>query len=173
MAGFFVGGDMVELTPDCQNCTALCCVALAFDKGEMFAFDKPAGVACKHLEGRLCGIHAELESAGLRGCTQYQCDGAGQRVVQEVFAGKSWRDTPGLLPPMLKAFAQMRQVHGLLALLKTASGLALGARQRAELVALEARLSPKAWTPESLDAFERSDLPKDVQGFLQSLKSLL
>ncbi len=163
---------MVELTPDCQNCAALCCVALAFDKGEMFAFDKPAGQACPHLAGHGCGIHAKLTSAGLRGCVQYQCDGAGQRVVQEVFAGQSWQDNPALLAPMLAAFAQMRQVHGLLALLKTASALPLPEGKRRELAALEARLSPADWTPESLAAFERSALPKDVQGFLRSLKPL-
>ena len=170
--GLFYGRTMVDLTPDCTRCAALCCVALAFDRGNMFAFDKPAGMACKHLAGHGCGIHADLESTGLRGCVQYQCDGAGQRVVQEVFAGQSWQDDPALLRSMLEAFAQMRQVHGLLALLDTAKGLPLPAAQRVELAALEARLSPKAWTPECLAAFECSDLRKVVRGFLQSLKSL-
>lgn len=164
---------MVDFTPDCQNCAALCCVALAFDKGEMFAFDKPAGVACKHLGGHLCGIHSELDSAGLRGCVQYQCDGAGQRVVQEVFAGQSWQENPTLLPPMLAAFSQMRQVHGLLALLNTAKALPLKAPQRADLVALEAQLSPKEWTPQTLATFERSELPKLVRTYLRSLKAFL
>jgi len=164
---------MVDFTSDCQNCAALCCVGLAFDKGKMFAFDKPAGVACKHLAGPLCGIHSELESAGLRGCVQYHCDGAGQRVVQEVFSGASWQDDPALLPTMLTAFAQMRQVHALLALLETARALPLQQEQRAERAALKAQLSPKAWTPETLAAFERSDIPKAVQRFLQSLKPLL
>ncbi len=164
---------MVELVPDCQNCAALCCVALAFDKGDMFAFDKPAGVPCQHLQGHRCGIHTKLESAGLRGCVHYQCDGAGQRVVQEVFAGQSWQDDPALLPPMLAAFAQMRQVHGLLALLQTATALPLPKAQRAELDRLEARLSSEGWTPETLADFERSDLPKTVHAFLRSLKAFL
>ena len=164
---------MVELSSDCQNCAALCCVALAFDKGEMFAFDKPAGVACQHLQGHHCGIHDGLARAGLRGCVQYQCDGAGQRVVQDLFAGQSWQDTPALLAPMLKAFAQMRQVHGLLALLETAKALPLPAAKREELAGLVLRLTPKAWTPESLSAFERSDVPKATHVFLRSLKPLL
>ncbi len=164
---------MVELTPDCRNCAALCCVALAFDKGEMFAFDKSAGVPCRHLAGQGCGVHADLEGRGLRGCVQYQCDGAGQRVVQEVFAGQSWQDDPALLAPMLEAFAQMRQVHGLLALLETAKALPLPAAQQAELEALMVQLSPKTWTPETLAAFERSDVPKAVRGFLRSLKALI
>ena len=164
---------MVDLTADCTRCAALCCVGLAFDKGEMFAFDKPAGQACQHLKGHGCAVHAKLANAGLRGCVQYQCDGAGQRVVQEVFAGQRWQNDPALLAPMLEAFAQMRQVHGLLALLKTASALPLPADKQRELVALEARLSPADWTPESLAAFERSNLPKAVHRFLQSLRTLI
>ena len=163
---------MVDLTPDCQNCAALCCVGLAFDKGEMFAFDKPAGVACKHLAGHNCGIHTKLEGAGLRGCVHYQCDGAGQRVVQEVFAGASWQENPALLSLMLEAFAQMRQVHGLLALLATAKALPLSGANRTELMRLEARLTPEAWTPETLKAFERSGDPKSVHAFLRSLRAL-
>jgi hypothetical protein len=163
---------MVDLKSDCSGCAALCCVALAFDKGELFAFDKPAGLACKHLVGRDCGLHADLEGKGLRGCVQYQCDGAGQRVVQAVFAGQSWQDDPALLAPMLEAFAQMRQVHALLALLETAKTLPLPAVQQAERAALEAQLLPEAWTTETLGAFERSDLPKAVQGFLHGLKPL-
>lgn len=164
---------MVEFTSDCQNCAALCCVALAFDKGEMFAFDKPSGMPCQHLNGRLCGIHAQLKTEGLTGCVRYQCDGAGQRVVQEVFAGQSWRDTPALLPPMLEAFAQMRQVHELMLLLISAKVLPLPEAQQAELKALQVQLSPESWTPETLAAFERSDLPKTVRAFLRSLKAFV
>jgi hypothetical protein len=164
---------MIDLTPDCQNCAALCCVALAFDKGGMFAFDKPAGVACRQLEGRDCRIHDRRETMGMKGCVLYQCDGAGQRVVQEVFRGQSWQDNPALLGPMLTAFAQMRQVHALLALLETAKALPLPAAQQAGRAALEAQLSPAVWTAESLAAFEHSDLPKTVRAFLRSLKAFL
>jgi len=163
---------MVDLTTDCTRCAALCCVALAFDKGEMFAFDKPAGQACQHLTGHGCGIHAKLTSAGLRGCVQYQCDGAGQRVVQEVFAGQSWQDDQALLRPMFAAFAQMRQVHGLLALLEIAQDLPLQDAQKAELEALKAQLTPEVWSPETLAAFEDSEVPNRVNVFLRSLQSL-
>jgi len=139
----------------------------------MFAFDKAAGEACKHLAGHRCAVHSQLESGGLRGCVHYQCDGAGQRVVQEVFPGQSWQDDPALLPAMLTAFAQMRQVHGLLALLETAKGLPLPEEKRGALAALAARLLPERWTRESLEAFERSDAPKAVLGFLRGLKDFL
>ncbi len=160
---------MQELTPDCKNCAALCCVALAFDKGRMFAFDKPAGVACKHLNGALCDIHDRLAQAGLKGCAQYQCDGAGQRVVQEVFGGETWQDDPALLAPMLAAFAQMRQVHGSLALLDAARSLPLSPEKRAVLEALAGQLSPPHWSRESLAEFESSALPQTVRRFLRSL----
>jgi len=164
---------MVDLTPDCSQCAALCCVALAFDKGEMFAFDKPAGVACKHLKGPLCGVHARLEAEGLKGCMNYQCDGAGQRVVQEVFDGQSWQDTPALLAPMLKAFSQVRQVHGLLALLESAKSLPLPDVQETERARLVSLLSRESWTAEALNAFEGSALPKTVHTYLRSLKAYL
>ena len=173
MAGFFVGQTMIDLTPDCENCAALCCVALAFDKGNMFAFDKPAGVACPHLSGHLCGIHAKLESSGLKGCVQYQCDGAGQRVVQDVFHGQSWQEQPTLLPAMLDAFSQMRQVHSLLALLNTARELPLPPQVQSSLESHINSLSQAEWTAESLTAFERSDLPKTVSAFLRGLKEFV
>jgi len=164
---------MVDFTSDCKNCAALCCMALAFDKGEMFAFDKPAGVPCQHLNGPLCGVHTQLEAEGLTGCVQYQCDGAGQRVVQEVFASQSWQKTPALLHPMLEAFSQMRQVHGLLALLTSAKALPLQGAQQAALEALMAQLSPEAWTPQALAEFERSGVSKTIHRFLRSLRDLL
>ena len=163
---------MVDLTADCSQCAALCCVALAFDKGEMFAFDKPAGVACQHLNGHLCKIHAALDNVGLSGCTQYHCDGAGQRVVQEVFSGQSWQDNPALFTPMMDAFASMRKVHALLALLETAKALPLPDPLHIELNQLVAQLSPDVWTCESLEDFETSHLPKTVRTFLRSLKGL-
>lgn len=164
---------MIDLTPDCKNCAALCCVALAFDKGDMFAFDKPAGVACQHLQGHQCGIHTKLESCGLKGCVQYQCDGAGQRVVQEVFNSQSWQDNPALLAPMLEAFSQMRQVHRLVSLLTTATALDLPAGVKTQLHQHLNALSLKQYTANSLRDFERSDLPKTVYAFLRGLKEFV
>ena len=43
----------MELTADCSKCAALCCVAMAFDKGDMFGCDKVAGEVCKHLDEHL------------------------------------------------------------------------------------------------------------------------
>jgi len=174
MAGFFVGCAMVDLSSDCKNCAALCCVALAFDKGAMFAFSKAAGVPCPHLKGHSCGIHPDLEAKGLKGCVQYQCDGAGQRVMKEVFPGQTWRDEPELLGPMMAAFSSMRKVHGQLVLLKAAEALSLSVDQRAELKHFRQRLAPEAgWSEEALEKLEKSGIFRELASFFQALQPLV
>ncbi|MFN4002088.1 MAG: pentapeptide repeat-containing protein, partial [Microcella sp.] len=77
-------GDRRELlVPSCGECLALCCVALAFTRSADFAHDKPAGEPCRNLAAdRSCTIHAELRPRGYRGCSVYDCFGAGQRLSQ-------------------------------------------------------------------------------------------
>lgn len=120
------------LRADCARCAALCCVAFEFEKSAEFAIDKPAETPCPNLDrcGQ-CGIYGEREVRGFGGCLQYDCLGAGQRTV-EAFDGRTWMDEPELLGPMLRAFATMRRVHDLLALLATAAetGLDAGADQK-------------------------------------------
>jgi len=104
---------MDPLVADCHRCAALCCVALAFDRSASFAFDKPAGEPCPSLRGKLCVIHDDLEARGCSGCARYDCAGAGQRVVQEVFGGRS--EDPAR---MADAFRVMRDVQELRVLLR-------------------------------------------------------
>jgi uncharacterized protein YjbI with pentapeptide repeats len=105
----------LELRADCEHCFGLCCVALTFAASADFAIDKPAGQACPHLaEDFRCRIHARLREQGFRGCTVYDCFGAGQRVSQVTFAGASWRHDPQLGQRMFEVFAVMRQLHELL-----------------------------------------------------------
>jgi len=162
---------MVDLEPDCENCAALCCVALAFDRSEMFAFDKAAGEACRHLErGGRCSVHAQLAEKGFSGCVAYQCDGAGQRVVQEVFKGRSWQEDPALLPPMLAAFSDLRAVHKQLVLVRAAEKLALSEPSRKKLALIDQALAPEdGWTAESLSRFVRGSRLTDIQNFWRSL----
>jgi hypothetical protein len=124
------------LRPDCQRCAALCCL-LAFDRSALFAFDKPAGVPCPHLDRHRCGIHRDREHAGFGGCARYDCHGAGQRVTQELFQGRSWRDHPDLTGPMLEAFLAMREAHEWLWLLEAAAALPLDPDQRRERLRLQ------------------------------------
>jgi hypothetical protein len=103
-----------ELRADCANCFALCCVALPFERSADFAFDKPANIPCRHLRDFRCTIHDHLPDAGFRGCTTYDCFGAGQRVAQQVYVGRDWRAHPDLRTPMFATFTVMRQLHELL-----------------------------------------------------------
>jgi hypothetical protein len=71
-----------SLRADCSRCAGLCCVIPAFAASADFAVDKPAGTPCRNLGADFrCGIHGELRERGFRGCTVYDCFGAGQHVV--------------------------------------------------------------------------------------------
>jgi hypothetical protein len=129
------------LRPDCGRCAALCCVLLAFDRSDRFAFDKPAGVACPHVT-RLdrCAVHASRFERGFSGCVSYDCLGAGQRVTEELFPGRSWRDGPDVAQAMEEAFRLMRRVHECLLLLWQAGQLHLSAAHEQRREALRAEL---------------------------------
>jgi hypothetical protein len=160
------------LRADCAQCAALCCVSLAFDRSDLFALDKPAGVACPHLAScGSCVIHHELERRGFSGCARYDCLGAGRRVTQEVFQGRSWRDHPEIARQMFDAFRAMRVVHELLFLLERAGTLRLSAERDAKRCELMKALQPEpCWSPETLAGFERGGLPDEVRDFFASLK---
>lgn len=101
-----------RLRPDCSRCAALCCTLLGFARSADFPVDKPAGTPCPELGAHFdCTIHDRLRPRGFRGCTVFECAGAGQRVTQDLFAGVTWRDRPDLRPRMSAAFAVVRQVH--------------------------------------------------------------
>jgi hypothetical protein len=124
---------MPDLEPDCGRCDALCCVLHAFDASEAFAFDKPACTVCPNLaEDNSCSVHDRLGKLGMQGCISYDCRGAGQRLTQTVFAGRSWRDDPGLLPAMDDAFRMLRRLHEAMHLLSLTRMLPLSPAQVAQ-----------------------------------------
>lgn len=166
--------SLPSLTADCSQCAALCCVLLPFDESEAFAFDKAGGEPCKHLDAcNACSIHEKLSDRGFKGCVAFDCHGAGQRVVQEVFEGRSWRDDPTLMTRMGRAFHTMRRVHELLLLLREAARLPLSAAQKGEHAALVSALVPASeWTEESLDAFDIRVVEMDVRQFLTGLRDI-
>lgn len=163
------------LRADCTRCAALCCVVPAFSRAQGFAIDKPNGVPCPNLAGDdRCRIHADRVAAGFAACIAYDCLGAGQRVTQEVFGGRSWRDTPALMPDMIRAFFLMRRIHALLGLLDTAAAMPLDAADRRKLEALAAGLSPPdGWNGERLDACDIAGAERAVRIFLGSLRRYL
>ncbi len=161
-----------DLTPDCSRCAALCCMALAFDAGEDFAIDKPAGLPCPNLERHLCSIYEDLDEEGFSGCARYSCTGAGQRVTQEVFAGQSWQDSPELAGPMSEALRQMKAVHESLELLAMAENLGLEDDDEAAREALLAALTPEVgFTPETLAA--TTETVRRVPAFLATLRDYI
>ena len=162
----------ISLQADCSRCAGLCCVALAFDASEQFAIDKAADQPCRNLtSGGLCSVHAKLGDIGFGGCVLYTCDGAGQRVTQEVFAGKSWQDDAALLPRMTAASRIMRKIHQLLVLLDAATQLPLNDMDRKELWRIKATLDcENGWTEATLVSFEQGDVEKGAQKFLAGLR---
>jgi hypothetical protein len=104
--------EPVDLRADCASCAGLCCVVPAFSVSADFALDKPAGVACPHLATDFgCEIHEELPERGFRGCTVYDCFGAGQRVVA-AHAGRV--DDPAVRRAMFADFEVVERLHELL-----------------------------------------------------------
>ncbi|MEV3854865.1 pentapeptide repeat-containing protein [Streptomyces sp. NPDC050095] len=104
-----------DLAADCGDCFGLCCVALPFAKSQDFARNKSAGTPCQNLqEDFRCGIHTRLRDEGYRGCTVFDCFGAGQKVSQVTFEGVSWRERPASARAMYEVFPVMRQLHELL-----------------------------------------------------------
>ena len=162
----------VDLTQDCASCAALCCAALPFDSGAQFAIDKPAAVPCPHLStDARCTIHAGLTDAGFGGCVAFTCFGAGQRVTQEMFGGRSWQDDPILVGPMFNAFQDALRVHNLLILLEEAAKLPLP--DPAGCAALRAELTPDGpLTTDWLHTVLAGDIQPRVMAYLQTLRSV-
>jgi hypothetical protein len=123
--------ERAHLRADCSRCAGLCCVAPAFAASADFAIDKPAGVACPNLrEDFRCGIHAQLRERGFPGCTVFDCFGAGQRITQETFGGRSWREAPELAGQQFAVLPVVRQLHEALWYLAEAGSSALAAEVR-------------------------------------------
>lgn len=164
--------DTATMRADCARCADLCCVALAFDKSPLFAIAKPNGVACPNLDSKHgCRIHAERARRGFAGCVGYDCLGAGQRVTQEVFGGRTWRDDPSLLTPMVNAFLAMRRIHELLVLLDAVAHKPLSPEEREVLERFLTVLRPaRGWTQQSLAVVLSDDVESQVRSFLKSLR---
>jgi hypothetical protein len=112
-----------ELRADCSRCVGLCCVALAFARSADFAFTKDAGEPCVNLEEDYrCVIHPELRERGFKGCTVFDCFGAGQKVTQHTDGGASWRDDADIRASMFAVFPVVRQLQELLWYLADAAG---------------------------------------------------
>jgi hypothetical protein len=159
------------LRADCAQCQGLCCVSLSFERSESFSFDKGADEPCRYLEpADRCALHARLAEAGHTGCVYYDCYGAGQRVVQELYPGRSWRRDAGLARAMFAAFRSLRDVHELRLLLHEAERVPMTADQVAERERLLCALEPQAGlTAQQVAELDLNALHLTVHAFLRSL----
>jgi hypothetical protein len=158
-----------SLRADCARCAALCCVALAFDRSNLFAFDKPAGQPCRHLDAcGGCRIHAARGQQGFGGCIRYDCLGAGQRVTQDLFGGRSWLREPDLLAPMTEAFLTLAQAHRLLELLRVARDLGLSGEDARRRDGLEAEVVMAGANSAAVTVLEG-----ETRAFLRGLRTRL
>lgn len=133
------------LRADCAQCVGLCCVALAFARSADFAFDKAAGDPCVNLEtDDRCRIHPELRERGFKGCTVFDCFGAGQQVTQHTFGGATWRDGGAVRDGMFAVFPRMRQLHELLWYLAEALALPAAGRLHPTLRRIRAEVQALA-----------------------------
>lgn len=108
-------GPLPLLVADCSRCSGLCCTATSLSRSADFAIDKPADRPCPNLrEDFGCRIHDRLRDNGFPGCIAYDCLGAGQRITQETFGGRTWRDDPALAPTIFAAFMAMVGLHEVL-----------------------------------------------------------
>ncbi|MDF2821298.1 MAG: pentapeptide repeat-containing protein [Clostridiales bacterium] len=120
--------DYIEsLRVDCQKCFGYCCVALYFTASDGFPTNKDAGKPCINLKNDFsCAIHQNLRKNGLKGCTSYECFGAGQKVAQVTYGGQDWRQDADTSDKMFEVFLVMRQLHEMLWYLSEAMTLHLG-----------------------------------------------
>ncbi|MCJ8013724.1 pentapeptide repeat-containing protein [Paenibacillus sp. KQZ6P-2] len=107
--------DSSDLHANCEQCFGLCCVALPYSASSDFAIDKEAGKPCGNLQADFrCSVHTTLRKRGMRGCTVYDCFGAGQKVSQVTYKGIDWRQAPETAKQMYEVFPIMWQLHELL-----------------------------------------------------------
>lgn len=156
------------LTADCSQCFGLCCVALPFAKTADFAIDKGFAEPCPNLdEDFSCRIHAQLRERGFRGCTVYECFGAGQRTSQDTFGGVSWREDREIAIPMFEVYSVQRVLHELLWYLTEAL-------DRPATAMIEAALQSAFDETERLTGLAPEDLlALDVEAHREPLSDLL
>ncbi|MHB8275373.1 MAG: pentapeptide repeat-containing protein [Dermatophilaceae bacterium] len=168
-------GDRLSLRADCESCFGLCCVAPAFTASADFAINKPAGQACPNLQPDFrCGIHTRLRQQGFRGCTVYDCFGAGQKVSQVTFGGQDWRRAPRTAKQMFEVFPIVRDLHELLWYLSEALTLPPAGPLHGELsLALEEteRLTHKS--PDALMELDVAAHRREVNALLLSTSELV
>lgn len=151
-SGSLPNKSSLNLQSDCEKCFGLCCVALPYSASADFATDKDAGNPCQNLRDDFrCGVHDNLRQLGFRGCTVYDCFGAGQQVSQVTYSGRDWQQAPDSAKQMFEVFPIMRQLYELLWYLSEALTLEPARQIHADLSsALEETTRLTYLSPDSL-----------------------
>ncbi|MGN6162135.1 MAG: pentapeptide repeat-containing protein [Marmoricola sp.] len=161
-----------DLQSDCSRCFALCCVLLPYAADAGFGADKAGGTPCRNLAlDDSCAIHSELSETGWRGCTIFECFGAGQHTSQVTYQGRSWRDPAINRGEMGAVFSALRVIHEMLFHLEEALE-----RQphHAGAARMQARLdSLRAGAPEDILAIDLESLIDDVGDVLRKVSSAI
>ncbi len=167
--------DRLSLRADCAHCFALCCVVPAFSASADFALTKNAGQPCPHLQADFrCGIHTHLRQQGFRGCTVYDCFGAGQKVSQITFGGQDWRQAPHIAQHMFAVFPIMRDLHELLYYLTAALALPPARPLHAQLsLALHETERLTQYAPDALMALDVAAHRRDINALLLRTSELV
>jgi len=129
--------NIEKLKADCENCSGLCCVASYFSASDGFPLDKAGGQPCLNFQENFrCRVHKDLNELGLKGCRAYDCFGAGQKVSQNTFKGKSWLQSKEFSAKMFDCYLIMCQLHELLWHLAQAAGQKAASSIKSELISL-------------------------------------
>jgi len=109
----------------------------------------------------------QLRVRGFKGCTVFDCFGAGQKVSQQTFAGISWRDDDAIRVSMFAVFPLVRRLHELLWYLDAASRLPGTA-------ALQTQIATAAATVEAVTLLPAAELAVvDVDAHFDAVRPLL
>ena len=167
--------SLKSLKADCKNCFGFCCVALYFSASESFPVDKEAGRPCINLQSDFnCSVHKDLRKLGLKGCTSYDCFGAGQRTAQVTYGGCDWRQAPEKAKEMFDVFLIMRQIHEMLWYLKESLTLIPADQLEVELKdMLKQTESLTLLSPESLLKLDLSKHGAAVNSLVQKVSELV
>ena len=159
-----------SLHSDCSRCFALCCVLLPYSADAGFGADKSGGTPCGNLANDdRCSIHSDLGETGWRGCTIFECFGAGQQVSQVTYEGRSWRDPEVNRGEMAAVFSALRVIHEMLFHLEDALERRPGHRRA---TASQQRLQHvSGGSPDDILGVDLDDLIEDVGDVLRQISA--
>lgn len=137
----------------------------------MFAIEKAADEACPNLNAAFrCNIHDNRITLGYRGCTLFDCHGAGQRTTA-LYPEQDWRSDKTLATEYFESFRKMLKIHDYLRLILALEKLPLEEQESAEVARFKSQLAPeKDWTRENLAEFELMRVVTEFEIFASRLK---